>query len=283
MVRGFYKKGVKMEKYNYTINKIDEATYCLKEHAGTYSYLLLGSKKAMLIDTGCGCGNLLKTVRSITDLDLEVINSHGHLDHIGANYQFDKVWIAKEDEALMRKNGSPEVKNTELRKYLMKIDANFDNDELERIIELPQTNKVLYLHDKMNFDLGSRTIKAISTPGHTKGSFCFLDNYYGQLYTADTICDISVLLFFNESESIEVYYNSLEKLYKLRKQYDIVFPGHHTMPLSRRIINYYRACAKKIINHTLTGKKHIEEIGCGLKANYHNIGIVYLENDILKE
>jgi glyoxylase-like metal-dependent hydrolase (beta-lactamase superfamily II) len=281
VVRGFYKKGNKiMKKYNYVINKINENTYCLKEYVGTYSYLLLGNKKAMLIDTGCGCGDLLKTVRSITDLDIEVVNSHGHFDHIGANYQFNKVWIAQEDEALMQKNSSSEVKNIELRRYLLKMDTDFDNEELERIIELPQTNEISYLHDKMNFDLGNRTIEAISTPGHTHGSFCFLDRNNRQLYTADTICDISVLLFFNESESVEVFRNGVEKLYELKNEYDVIFPGHHTVPLETHIIDNYKSCAEKILNHTLTGTKHIEEIGYGLKAHYNNIAIVYSDNNI---
>ena len=267
-----------MGKYEYIVNQIDENTYCLNEYAQTHSYLLLGNQKAMLIDTGCGCGNLLKTVRSITDLELVVINSHGHLDHIGSNYQFDKVWISKEDEALMRKSSTAEEKSRELRRYLLKIDPDFDNDELKCIIELPQVNEISYLNDKMNFDLGNRTIEAISTPGHTQGSFCFLDKNNRQLYTADTICDISVLLFFNESESIEVFYSSVEKLYKIRKEYDLIYPGHHTMPLSTQIIDNYKTCAEKIINRTLTGKKHIEEIGCGFKASYNNIGIVYSNN-----
>jgi len=269
-----------MGKYDYSIFQIDKNTYCLKEYAKTYSYLLLGNQKAMLIDTGCGCGNLLETIRSITDLELIVINSHGHMDHIGANYQFDRVWIAKEDEALMRKSSNPQQKNIDLRRYLLKFDADFDKEELERIIAYPPAVELSYLYDKMHFDLGNRIVEAISTPGHTRGSFCFLDKNNKQLYTGDTICDISVLLFFNESESVEVFYNSVNKLYKLKNDYDVIYPGHHTIPLSVKTIHDYRFCAKKILNRTLTGITHVEEIGYGLKASYNNVGIVYSSSNI---
>lgn len=160
-------------KYDYVIRPVDQDTYLLCEYAGTCSYLLVGSKKALLIDTGCGCGNLQETVRSVTDRELIVVNSHGHLDHVGANYYFPKVWIMREDEALMYQSSSRETKDRQMRRYLTGLDADFDQTELERIIAAPQVKETAYLKDGMLFELGGRTIEVIQTPGHTAAPAVF--------------------------------------------------------------------------------------------------------------
>lgn len=262
-------------KYDYVIHPVDQDTYLLCEYARTCSYLLIGSKKALLIDTGCGCGNLLETVRSLADRELIVVNSHGHLDHVGANYYFPKVWIMREDEALMYQSSSREIKDTDIRRYLTGMDADFDKKELERIIAAPQVKETAYLKDGMVFELGGRTIEVIQTPGHTAGSCCFLDKTRRQLYTADTICDISILLFFSESKSVESYYRSIQRLESRQEEYDLMFPGHHKVPLDKGYLEEYRTCAERILDGTLKGQRHVEEIGQGLKASYGRIGIVY--------
>ena len=46
---------------------------------------------------GDGIGDLKEHISSITNKPLIVIASHGHMDHTGGNYQFDEVYIKKED------------------------------------------------------------------------------------------------------------------------------------------------------------------------------------------
>ena len=45
-------------------------------------FLLVGTEKAMLIDTGIGVGDLEGAVRQITDKPLIVVITHSHRDHI---------------------------------------------------------------------------------------------------------------------------------------------------------------------------------------------------------
>ena len=52
----------------YLINKINEQTTILSESEdGVHMFLLEGSEKALLVDTGTGAGNIKKCVRSLTD------------------------------------------------------------------------------------------------------------------------------------------------------------------------------------------------------------------------
>ena len=51
----------------------------------------------MLIDTGSGVLPLRPIIEFLTDKPVFVINTHGHPDHVGSNYEFDEVWISEKD------------------------------------------------------------------------------------------------------------------------------------------------------------------------------------------
>ena len=76
--------------------------FCETRHdENTTVSLIVGPEKAVLIDTGCGIGNLRKVVAEVTDKPVMVINTHTHLDHLGSNRQFDE--IAMFDHPLSRR------------------------------------------------------------------------------------------------------------------------------------------------------------------------------------
>ena len=64
------------------IKKINDHIYLLNDSNETTGYLVIGSKKAILIDTMYGRTDLKALVESITSLPLMVVNTHGHIDHI---------------------------------------------------------------------------------------------------------------------------------------------------------------------------------------------------------
>ncbi len=55
------------------------------------SFLITGNEKALLFDTGLGIGDMKRVVEQLTDLEIVVLNSHTHYDHIGGNYQFETI------------------------------------------------------------------------------------------------------------------------------------------------------------------------------------------------
>src|ERR1700724_936130 len=63
-------------------------TFCETRHyENTTVSLIVGPEKAVLIDTGCGIGNLRRAVAEVTDKPVMVINTHTHLDHLGSKHQ----------------------------------------------------------------------------------------------------------------------------------------------------------------------------------------------------
>lgn len=85
--------------FQYTIDRADKTAYVGKDvlpsvtmihdYANDKMFLLKGSQKALLIDSGMGTGDLKKVVRErIGNLPLEIVFTHFHGDHTGQADQF---------------------------------------------------------------------------------------------------------------------------------------------------------------------------------------------------
>ena len=57
---------------------------------GEQMYLIQGTRRAVLVDTGCGIGDLSALVTQMTRLPVTVILTHGHLDHALGARPFDE-------------------------------------------------------------------------------------------------------------------------------------------------------------------------------------------------
>nr|MDP9472148.1 MBL fold metallo-hydrolase [Chloroflexota bacterium] len=83
------------------------------------SYLVVGSERAILIDTGMGVGDIRTLVADLTDRPVTVVNSHVHWDHIGGNGLFAEILIHPTEADVLRRG----VPNERLR-------PNFTPDRL---------------------------------------------------------------------------------------------------------------------------------------------------------
>src|ERR1700688_5005457 len=79
----------------FEVYKVSPGVFALYEpHQAeeTISYLIVGTKQALLFDTGMGIGNLKAVVARLTSRPIVVLNSHTHDDHVGDNWQFPFVF-----------------------------------------------------------------------------------------------------------------------------------------------------------------------------------------------
>ena len=83
----------------YLINKIDDRTFIISEPKSSQSnssFLILGSKEAILFDSGTGenkSESIIQITRSLTKLPTTVLLSHFHFDHIGNISDFKSIGI----------------------------------------------------------------------------------------------------------------------------------------------------------------------------------------------
>lgn len=81
----------------YPMVQFKKDTWEIDEFDCASMFLLVGSEKAMLIDTGMGVGDIRGAIEMITDKPLIVVLTHGHIDHTGNAVQFPEVWMHPAD------------------------------------------------------------------------------------------------------------------------------------------------------------------------------------------
>lgn len=225
-----------------TITKVMEQVYILKDRAECFSNLILGKERALVFDTGCGVDDMLEAVRSITDLPLLVIVSHGHYDHIGGSYQFDRVFFPKED-----------------RPILEHYDDNILNGWIRETASDENTPFIYFgypewprLHDLNfdSFDLGGLECQIVTLPGHTKGSVGIFIPDLKLLLSGDALTPIMCLIFINHM-SKEIQYDTLKKVQQL--DFDYYLTSHHDKMLPKSLISRMMECIKRSY-----GRKHYD-------------------------
>jgi len=211
------------EVYQITPNII--AIYEPGQFEEAISYLITGTEKALLWDTGTGIGNIKKVVDELTDLELMVLNSHTHYDHVGGNYQFDNIYGVATDFT----NKNAEGKRHEIAKEFITGDwiwkptpAGFSNETYE-LKPFQITNKI---KDKDQLDLGGIVLEILHTPGHAPDALCLLDRKNRLLFTGDTFYPAPLYAHFDES-NVEEYIESANYLASLTKEVDYILPSHN--------------------------------------------------------
>lgn len=200
---------------------VNDHIYQIKDPMGVLMTLIIGSEKAMLIDTGYGIENIYQHIRTLTSLPLIVVNSHGHMDHCCGNYLFENVYIHEKDLELCVLHNCLEwrKRNLQTAKNMKLIDDLYnDNYYLEQ-----RHGNLTNLSYHQMFDLGNISIEVINMEGHTKGSVGFYIHEDKLLVTSDAACPF-VWLFLEESTTLDTYIKMLEKTIDI--PFDGILVGH---------------------------------------------------------
>ena len=178
-----------MEQNIYTIQEIGKRTWLIFECGYDSIYYLEGDTKGLLIDTGVGAGDLRAFVEEhLVTKPYDVLLTHGHLDHIGAILQYDRIYVNERDHQLIRDS----IDNDQRRHFIENMEEmsegrvpNQDSSQM-RLYEgkLPE---FVSIDEGDIVDLGGRTLKVHATPGHTKGSICLEDSEENIAFVGDTI------------------------------------------------------------------------------------------------
>lgn len=236
-------KGDTMKDW-FTVEKIDEKTFAISEYNHTqepHSYLLIGDKKAILIDSGLGVSNIKNVVDKLTDLDVDLVSTHFHWDHIGGHNNFENYYIHKDEVDLVMNN--PMFNLSCIKNNLMRGIEEFPEDfDIEKY-EMFQKKPKRILNDGDIIDLGNRKIKVIHTPGHSPGHICLYDIERKYLITGDLVYKGILFAFFPTSDP-KKYFESLKKI----KDLDVVkiLPGHHSLNINPEMSKDVYNAFKKI-------------------------------------
>ena len=189
------------------IKELKPSIYLFDEAHMSSGYLVVGEKKACLIDTMNGYNNLYEAVRKITDKPIVVVNTHGHPDHIFGNVYFDKAFMNPADNELAESfKNIPEFADA-CKKYGLSMPPFSPIDEGDII------------------DLGGKTLEIYNIPGHTQGSILLLLKEDRILFVGDSI-NHHLWMQVPGATTMEEFVKSLDRIMFLEEKADFILHGH---------------------------------------------------------
>jgi hydroxyacylglutathione hydrolase len=234
----------------FTLKEISPKIWVIGDHGSDNMYLIEGSDSALLVDTGLGVADLASYVKKLTSKPLIVVNTHGHPDHAGSNYQFRKVYVHPADSSAARACNLPEARENASKN----MTGGNAPSKAEIYTGKPYHTKLVSLKEDYLFRLGGRTLKVIGAPGHTPGEICLLDIENKLLFTGDNNNTL-VWLFLGNCRPLHEYLATLEKEADIMAGFTTIFPGHGT-PLPSDFVKDQIACVKGILDGSLERKPY---------------------------
>lgn len=222
----------------YQIIQMDECTWRIEEQ-GVRFFLLAGTERALLIDSGMQVHNAKEIAEGLTKLPVELLNTHGDPDHVGSNGEFEVFYMHPAES------------------------ANYYNTH-------KKSGRFLPVEEGQVIDLGDRPLEIIALPGHTPGSIAVLDRKNRVLISGDPIQEGNNIFMFGVQREMHAYIYSLEKLERYRDDFDAIWPSHGSFSVKPELIPILRNAVCEI----LEGKREWTDYEMrGLKLRRYDVGV----------
>jgi hydroxyacylglutathione hydrolase len=231
-----------------TVTKLEDNMWVLETSDKTTMYLVEGTEKALLIDTGTRIKDLDTIISHIGKKPLMVVVTHAHQDHAGNIKYFKEIYMHPADTVLL---------------------GRYDG-------------KVNFVKDGDIFDLGGTKIEVSHMPGHTPGSIVLLDRKAGNCYSGDAFGSNDVWLQLKPLSPMQTYANSCLKMEKLMDGgITKIYCGHYyyiKRAFDKSYITTMRQLAEGLINGTApAAKPYAQKVGCAnpMSVTSDSVTIVY--------
>lgn len=199
---------------SFVVHKLSDWLYAIGEpeyYQKNYSYLLLGSERALMFDAGANQKeDITKIAGTLTDKPLSVLPSHLHFDHLGGLHNFSSVYLVDIPftRAFKRDDGLYHVPEPV---YL----GNFDHMTVQpfKADRLVKPGELI--------DLGGLQVRLLNTPGHTRDEVVLYDETHNVLLSGDHLYPSWLL-----AGNLEDYIASLDATLKLINPQTAIYGAH---------------------------------------------------------
>lgn len=204
------------------VSKLTDSVW-LMDDRGSSGYVVVGNKKALVIDTMNGSEDIYAVARSITDLPLILVNTHVHPDHIGGNHFFKEAYMHPADMPFVDMFTAPD-----------------------------QMDKKPVLHPVREgdiFDLGGLHVEVYELPGHSPGEICLLLVEERILFPGDSM-NHHLWMQLEGCSSLAKYLKALERLDFLKDRADYILHGHTRVPEDISLFDMVERGIRELVNQT---------------------------------
>ena len=123
-----------MENLFYKWKQLGAGVFHIQDLFSDYMYLVAGEEKAALIDTGMGFPGLRQLVERLTDKPVIVLNTHGHLNHIGGNDEFDCIYLHPDDLAVYVEHGMESYRSGVIRDMARELGVELSEEIMQALV-----------------------------------------------------------------------------------------------------------------------------------------------------
>ncbi|WP_422362220.1 MBL fold metallo-hydrolase [Reichenbachiella sp.] len=225
----------------YTISSIDSQTWAIQEPKSSQanvSYLIAGSDRAIMFDSGTGenkgqdGSKMMYKVQELTQLPVTLLLSHFHFDHNHNVAEFDEIALP----------------NLSFLKDGIGEGDVYDFSEAELFVgSRPATITVgEWLPLEKDIDLGERNIQIVNLPGHTRESVVIVDHNEKRAFTGDFL--YSGALFAFDASDLRVYLRSMEKFLTIIDESYTLYGAHGSPKVSYQYLLNSKGLLDCIVN-----------------------------------
>lgn len=208
-------KGEMVDDY-FAVEDLGQGTFAIGEpryYQQNYAYLIVGATRAVLFDSGSGTRDISGVVRSLTKLPVTVVVSHLHFDHFGGIAPFEHVAMIDLPET--RADVSASAFKPDRYEYMGFVDGRV----------APSVHVAEWLVPGSTVELGGRSLRVLSTPGHTPTSAALFDAQTKRLFIGDFIYPTTLYAFL-PGASLSAYQATAKELLKDLPPDTILWTAH---------------------------------------------------------
>jgi glyoxylase-like metal-dependent hydrolase (beta-lactamase superfamily II) len=194
-----------------------------------------------------------RVVHRITDLPIQVLNSHTHYDHVGGNSEFETV-LAIDSEytrANMAGFGHDRIGEDFVPAAFCKGPPR---GSAPGSFHTKPWKASRYVEDGEILDLGGRKLEVMHVPGHTPDATALLDAENGLLFTGDTYYEARLWLFVPETR-LDDYERSLSRLANLEGDIQYLLGAHNVARMDAGRLSDVKAAFRKLRSGGVVGQE----------------------------
>jgi glyoxylase-like metal-dependent hydrolase (beta-lactamase superfamily II) len=223
------------DKDAYVSTEMRPGVFLIADDETDKLFLVKGTRRALLIDTGMGGGDLRGYVGTLAGgLPLDVVITHAHPDHVALLGQFLKdhdVYMSRLDLPMLERF-KPMLGGDVRPERIKDVGAGFV------------------------FDLGDRKLVVHDLPGHTPGSIVLMDEAAGILWSGDAVgsnrpaIPDAAWMQMPGMPPIDVYLPTLQAFRaRVRGRVKAIFTGHNDGPLvGETYLDNLQRAAQKLVD-----------------------------------
>ena len=165
----------------YDVEMVQPGFYWIEDFNDDSMYVVEGTERALVVDTGLAENDFTGMVTSLTNLPYDLAVTHCHGDHMYHLPKFDRYYMSPKDVAVL------EMRYT--KKPLEDLTPGTpEYEKAAATAAAMEKPEMIAIHDGDIIDLGGGyEVEVFDLGGHTPGSVCFLDKKRRLMMTGDAL------------------------------------------------------------------------------------------------